>query len=78
MYSPLTTQSCTYLMVYGTQHTNVNKPPTLPDSPLLSNPLGDDKVSMLTHTYAHKPPMKIKVTICNHQADSPLHVWPDV
>ena len=21
---------------------------------------------------------KIKVTICNHQADSPLSVWPDV
>ena len=41
-------------------------------------PLGGDKVSMLTHTYPHKPPRKITVTICNHQADSPLHVWPDV
>ena len=41
-----------------------------------------DKVSrptcMSTHTYPHKPLMKIKVTICNHQADSPFHVWPDV
>ena len=33
---------------------------------------------MLTHTYPHKPQKKIKVTICNHQADSPLYVWPDV
>ena len=42
--------------------------------------LGGDKVSrpMLTHTYPHKPLRKIKVTICNHQADSPLYVWPDV
>ena len=40
--------------------------------------LGGDKVSMLTHTYPHKPLMKIKVTICNHQAGSPLYVWPDV
>ena len=38
-----------------------------------------DKVSMLTHTYPHcKPLVKTKVTICNHQADSPLYVWPDV
>ena len=37
-----------------------------------------DKVSMLTHTYPHKPQRKTKVTICNHQADSPLYVWPDV
>ena len=41
------------------------------------NPLGD-KVSMLTHTYPHKPLKKIEVTICNHQADSPLYVWPNV
>ena len=43
-------------------------------------PLEDDKVSVLTHTctYLHKPLRKIKVTICNHQADSPLYVWPDV
>ena len=26
----------------------------------------------------HKPPSKNKVTICNHQADSSLYVWPDV
>ena len=40
--------------------------------------LGGDKMRMLTHTYQHKPLRKIKVTICNHQADSPLYVWPDV
>ena len=40
--------------------------------------LGGDKVSMLTHTYPHKPLRKIKVTMCNHQADSQLYVWPDV
>ena len=33
---------------------------------------------MLTHTYTQKPMRKIKVTICNYQADSPLYVWPDV
>ena len=38
------------------------------------NSLGDDKVSMLTHTYPHKPQGRNKVTICNHQADSPLYV----
>ena len=40
--------------------------------------LGGDKVSMLTHTYPHKPLRMIKVTICNHQADSPLYVKPNV
>ena len=40
--------------------------------------LGDDKMSMLTHTYPHKPLRNIKMTICNHQTDSPLHVWPHV
>ena len=40
--------------------------------------LGGDKVSMLTHIYPHKPQGNIEVTICNHQADSPLFVWPDV
>ena len=39
---------------------------------------GGDKVNMLAHTYPHKPLRKIKVTICNYQADSPLYVWPDV
>ena len=34
--------------------------------------------SVLTHTYPHKPLRKIEVTICSHQADSPLYVWPDV
>ena len=42
----------------------------------ISLTLWGDKVSILTHTYPHKP--KIKVTICNHQADNPLYVWPDV
>ena len=45
---------------------------------LLLMTLRDDKVSMLTHIYPHKPLRKIEVTICNHQADSPLYVWPDV
>ena len=40
--------------------------------------LRGDKVTVLTHTYLHKPVRKIKVTICNHQADSPLYVGPDV
>ena len=42
--------------------------------------LKGDKVSMLTHTYPHKPLKKIEVTICSRQADSPLYVyvWPDV
>ena len=31
-----------------------------------------DKVSILTNTYTHKPLRKIKVTICNHQADTQL------
>ena len=39
---------------------------------------GGDKVSMLAHTYSHKSSRKIKVTICSHQANSPLYVWPDV
>ena len=37
-----------------------------------------DKMSMLTHTYPHKALRKTKVTICNHQTDSPVDVWPDV
>ena len=39
--------------------------------------LGGDKVSVLIHTYPHKPLTKIKVTICNHQADSQLYVRPN-
>ena len=31
-------------------------------------------VSMLTHTYPHKPLRKIKVAIYDHQADGPLYV----
>ena len=34
--------------------------------------LRGDKSVMLTYTYPHKRLGKIKVTICNHQADSPL------
>ena len=33
--------------------------------------LGGDKVSMWTYAYPHKPLRKIKMTICNHQSDSP-------
>ena len=40
--------------------------------------LWGDKVSMLTHIYPHKPRRKIEVTTQNHQADSPLCVWPSV
>ena len=32
--------------------------------------LWGDKVSMLTHTYPHKPLRKTKVTMCKHQADN--------
>ena len=35
-------------------------------------------MSVLTYTYPHKHLRKIKVTIFNHQANSQLHVWPDV
>ena len=44
---------------------------------LIYNYLGVDKASMLTHTYTHKHPKKIKVVICIHQADCPflLVVW---
>ena len=41
-------------------------------------PLAGDQVSMLSHIYPHKLLRKIEVTICNRQADSPLHVWPNV
>ena len=41
-----------------------------------NDPRGD-KVSMTQHD-SHKPLRKIKVTTCNHQADSPLFVWPYV
>ena len=37
----------------------------------------DDKVSMLTHIYPHKARRKID-HMQNHQADSPLYVWPYV
>ena len=40
--------------------------------------LRGDKVSMLAYTYPHKPLRNTKVTMCNHQANNPLHVWPDV
>ena len=42
----------------------------------LTRTLRGDKVSMLTHTYPHKPLRKIKVAICIHQVDTPLNVCP--
>ena len=45
---------------------------------LINRPLRGDKVSILSHTYPHKPLRKIELTICNHQAHSPLYVWPNV
>ena len=33
-------------------------------------------MSMLTRTYP--PPRTIKVTICNHQVNRPVQLWPDV
>ena len=49
-------------------------------TPQSSPTLRGDKVStcILTYTHPHKPMRKIKVTICNHQTDIPLDVWPDV
>ena len=44
---------------------------------LIPSPRGD-KVSMLTHAYLHKTLRNIKVTICNHQVDSPYCLWSDV
>ena len=41
-----------------------------------ASPLGD-KESMLTHIYPHKARRKID-HMQNHQADSPLYVWPYV
>ena len=35
-------------------------------------------MSTLIHIYTHKPLRKIKVTLCNHQADISLYVWPNV
>lgn len=42
--------------------------------------LGAGKELMLTHPYPKKPMKKIKVVIilCNHQADSPLHVYQSI
>ena len=37
-----------------------------------------DNMSKLTHTYSHKPLGMIQVAICNHQANSPIHVCPGV
>ena len=49
-----------------------------PGNTWFSNPLGGDKVGMLTHIYPHNPPRNIEVTLCNHHSDSPFCVWPDV
>ena len=40
------------------------------------NPFGDT-MSMLTHTYSHKPLRKIKIPICHHQVESPVYIRPD-
>ena len=40
--------------------------------------LRGDKVSMLIHSYSHKPLREIKVSICNHQVDSSYFWWPGV
>ena len=48
------------------------------DADLATSLLGGNKVSMLTHTYPHKSLRKIKVTICNHQADNSLYVRPNI
>ena len=45
---------------------------------VLYNPLGGNKVSMLTLTYQHKPLRENKVTMCKHQHDSPPYVRPYV
>ena len=54
-----------------------NKPPTL----LTTMPLHMGTLTFLRglyDTYSHKSPRMIKVAICNHQADSPHYVSPDV
>ena len=45
---------------------------------LIPHLLVGDKVSMLPQTHPRKPLSQIKVTICNHEVDSLLHMWPDV
>ena len=40
--------------------------------------LGGEKVSMLTHTFSHKPLSKIKLAIYKHQAGSPVYIGPNV
>ena len=37
-----------------------------------------EKLNMLAHTYPHKPLRRINVATWNHQAYSPLCVWPGV
>ena len=44
--------------------------------PLLS--LGGDKSEYVNPYIPTQPRRKNSETICNHQADSPLYVWPDV
>ena len=67
---------CVYNVSNAIKHLNVTTATSDHLFTLFS--LRGDKVSMLTHIYPHKPLRKIEVTICNHQADSPLCVWPDV
>ena len=78
-------QTCKTVSEHSLQSINLIKHPTIikPIDQLTFQPthlphLRGDKVSMFGHTYPHKPLRKIKMTICNHQTDSPLYVWSDV
>ena len=66
------------MQVLSTQAVTITNKSYLALSGYIVIPLTGDKVSLLTHTYTHKPLRNIIVTICNHQVDSPLYVWPDV
>ena len=65
---------CTYLADQQQGPWNANVQP-LHCNIKLRLTLRGDKVNMLTYTYPHKPPRKIKVVICTDQAESPLYVW---
>ena len=63
---------------YTIQTKPLSPSPSSPPPPNRPSGVWGDEVSMLTHTYPHKPMTKIKVTICNQQAESPLYVWSGV
>ena len=55
--------------------------PIQKQTPVLFYPLFTligDKVSRLIHAYPQGPLRMIEVAIYSHQADNPLHIWPDV